>query len=189
METRDNRYHVPAVVRELIAAKIQRLVRRGDVRVQDAEDVGQHLATHYFKRLPGLAEEKAASLAYLSVMLDRCLASLWRDQRAKKRSAGRTYCLPEQAIAIGAGRKMVLYRQACDQRCGQGQNQQEVIELAVDVASVLDLLPSRLRGVAELLMKGSKAQAARDRGVSRSTQDREIRALRRWFERAGLQLY
>jgi hypothetical protein len=184
--TCDNGYDLPIPVRELIAAKVQRLLRKGAVRVQDAEDVGQHLATHYLKRSARLDGRKAASLPYLSSMLDRCLFSLWRDQCAKKRKSRRTYCPPEEGITNDG----FSSRRTCAGRSGiKASDQQELFELVADFTSVLDQLPAGLRRLATLLMTRSKSQAARVRGVTRMTQEREVRALRRCFKRAGLHYY
>ncbi|MGH2271892.1 helix-turn-helix domain-containing protein [Anaerohalosphaeraceae bacterium U12dextr] len=57
----------------------------------------------------------------------------------------------------------------------------------IDVNTVVDKLPSRLRQVANLLKTHSPAQAASRLGVSRSTVSRAINRIREYFLAAGFQ--
>jgi hypothetical protein len=56
---RSNDHDLPFAVRELLAAKVERLLCKGRVRIQDAEDLRQHLATHFLKRSAGLGQNAA----------------------------------------------------------------------------------------------------------------------------------
>jgi hypothetical protein len=143
-------------------------------------------------RWPALDPNKAASLAYLSGVLDRCLASLFRNRRAKKRSACRTYALHHDGQGDGRGTEAAVRDQvARDARYSRdSRTPKDLAELRLDIGAVLDRLSVKQRDLASrLLQSKSKSQVARDRGTARSTQDREIRALRVLFERAGLRKY
>jgi DNA-directed RNA polymerase specialized sigma24 family protein len=106
----------------------------------------------------------------------RCIAAnIVRHRCAKKRDCRRTRSFANQAIeGVLTDRDM---RQAAD--------------LAVDLAAVIDRLPSDLKTLARLLLERSlnDSEAGRVLGVPRTTVAYRRSMLRRWFEQAGLDCY
>jgi len=180
-----NVHNLPTAIAELMGRKVDRWLKRLGWHAQEREDLEQELVTEYLNRSAKLEAKKATSAAFISVMLDRCLASIRRHRRAKKRNACKTH-----GLEGGTGAAL---------RDGQGRDarsplaprrERERAELALDVSWLLPRLSARQRRLAVLLMSGkSKSQAARERGVPRSTQAEKILALRARFERAGLRDY
>ncbi len=158
---------MPEFVAALIGGLVREALRKGIVRHQDGEDLAQELAAHYLLRAIRLDRTKAASGAFVHRLLERRLASWLRDRGAAKRGRNKTAPLrsEEEAAAPDPSERRLL---------------------AADVAAVLAKLPPHQRELAVLLMDRSKSQAARERGVPRTTQERQVQALRRRFERAGL---
>ncbi|QEL20765.1 hypothetical protein PX52LOC_07879 [Limnoglobus roseus] len=66
---------------------------------------------------------------------------------------------------------------------GHSYNPIPAIDWALDVAAILARLPEDLRAVAELLKTESVTAAARTRAVPRDALRRQVRDLRRAFER------
>jgi RNA polymerase sigma factor (sigma-70 family) len=190
--SRDCPQDIPPAVRDLILFKVRRQVARRSIRRQDAEDLEQELIVQLLKRLPALNPNKAASLAYLGGVLDRCLASHFRNRRAKKRSACRT-CSLDQYVQGHAGgtESAVIDQHARDARYGRhARAPQELVELSLDISSVLDVMSAKQRDLTSRLLQGkSKSQVARERGVPRSTQANEVRALQALLARVGLRNY
>jgi DNA-directed RNA polymerase specialized sigma24 family protein len=128
------------------------------------------------------------------MVVNRVLANLLRDRRAKKRDRRNTASLNtpirtedgslvELAEAVGDGDQ--------DARSGRGlPSADRTSHLALDLAKVLRELPDRLRGVAERLKRGdSITRIAADLGVPRTTVQHWIKQIRRRFEQAGLDDY
>ena len=190
--TPDGPQDIHPAVRALIVAKVRRQGARGSIPRQDAEDLEQELIVQLLKRWPALNPHKAASLAYVGGVLDRCLASHFRNRRAQKRSACRTCSLDPYVQGHGGGTESAVSdQQARDARYGrQARAPQELAELSLDIASVWDVMSAKQRDLTSRLLQGkSKAQVARERGVPRSTQAKEVRALQALFARAGLRNY
>src|SRR5262249_4496572 len=171
---------LPAEIRELIAAKVADWLRRTCWHKQELEDLEQELATEYLRRSARLDPKKAVSGAYVSTMFDRILASIKRRRGAKKRNGRATHSLVDSDDA----------KRHDGTRGAPNRSDLEHAEMALDFAQVFGQLSPRRRKLALVLMSTkSKSEAARQRGVARSTQYDEILALRALFERAGLRGY
>ena len=69
------------------------------------------------------------------------------------------------------------------------REEQELCELAQDVADIVAGLPPELRELAEALKTESISQIARRTGLPRRTINARVRQLRERLERAGLKNY
>src|SRR5262245_12088040 len=111
--------NLPRVIRDLIRSKVGWWYRRRDWRDMDQEDLEHELIGEYLRRSAKLDPQKASSAAYISVMLDHVLATIWRRQQAKKRSGCRTIHLTHRtADHDDDGLVELQDRQARDHRYG-----------------------------------------------------------------------
>jgi DNA-directed RNA polymerase specialized sigma24 family protein len=128
------------------------------------------------------------------MVVNRVLANLLRDRRAKKRDRRNTASL-NTPIRTGDGSRVELAETvgdgAQDVRTGrQPPTAEEASDLALDVAEAQAALPDRLRAVAERLKVGASiTRIAADLGVPRTTVQHWIKQIRRRFEQAGLDDY
>lgn len=158
---------LPEFVSALILEIVRHALRKRQLRLQDADDLSQELTVHYLRRARTLAPAKAASGAFVRTMLVRRLQSWRRDRQAPKRGG-------RGVFGLGDGEDVA------DGDAGDRGH------LAADIRLVLAKLPQWLRELAVMLMRENKSQAARSRGVPRTTQERQVALLRQRFERAGL---
>ncbi len=169
--------HFDPAIQDLIRRKARQLTGRAGFRAHDREDLEQELCLLLLKRLPAFDGKRGKLERFVAMALARYGVNLLRRQRAGKRDHRRTRQLrdPDRVPWQGA-----------DARYLRGRSPEELVDLAMDVASVLDQLPLAMRELAERLMKASPAQVARDLGMARTTLYTRIRNLRQRFEHAGL---
>jgi DNA-directed RNA polymerase specialized sigma24 family protein len=166
-------------ISDLIRRKSRQLARRAGMTEQDRDDIQQHLLVHLLEHLPGIGARRAYPEAVVLTVLFRWAANFLRARRAAKRDHRRTRPLGGSGdVPVGG-----------DRRSPAARGDDELADLAADVADVLADLPPEERELAELLMGQSKAGAARALGVPRTTLYAAIGRLRARFERAGLRAY
>jgi len=122
---------------------------------------------------------------YATILEHRCAGS--RSQKSEAGSLNRPiYDAEGNRTEFGAtmdesaqARRTGQYRRSC----------QEVCDLAEDLAYVLDQMPPTMRKNCNLLMRGSKVEAARQLGVSHGSLYETIGRILVRFEKAGLRDY
>ena len=182
---------VDPFARDLIRRKARRLVGRAGIKAQDRQDLEQELVAGLLRRLPDRVPCRPHDEALVTTAVEQIAANLLRRLQAAKRGgspASLSTVVPtadgpaERAAAVGGAER--------DARRGvRPRTDQDLADLAADVASVLAGLPAGRRAGAVRLMTGTVAEAARDLGVPRTTLHEKVRRLRRPFERAGLKDY
>jgi RNA polymerase sigma-70 factor (ECF subfamily) len=183
---------IDQVVRALIRRKANQLIGRAGLTRQDREDLEQELLRLLLQRLSTIDQQRARTSAFLATVIERLASNLLRDRRAAKRDGRRTSSLNVPASGEDAPAELVDTITRREQEARRGRHprgDEELAQLASDVAEVLAGLPADLRALAERLMSQSVSQAARELGVARTSLYGDIRRLRRRFERAGLKDY
>lgn len=107
----------------------------------------------------------APAEAFIAIVVDRDIADLIRKRRRGRLPLDRTVNLDELVQPRGAT---------------------SAVDLAHDVSAILAGLPEPLRATADQLKLVTKAEAARNLGVSRQTLNNRVRDLRKAFERYQL---
>ncbi len=166
-------------IQALIRRKARQLIGRAGFRADDREDIEQELHLLLLKRLTAFDPIRGPLERFVTRVLGRYGTNLLRRQRAGKRDHRRTRP-PATAGPEGL---------ADDARRPQRRSQEELSDLAADVANLLRQLPPTLRDLAARLQSASLAQVARDLRVPRTTLYSRIRRLRQSFEDAGLRAY
>jgi RNA polymerase sigma-70 factor (ECF subfamily) len=175
----------------LIRRKVRKLMGRAGFTQQDRQDLVQELTLKLLQRLPSFDPSKAPLHAFITLVVERCVANMIRDQQAPKRQWLRSLQeRPPDKEGSGAELAQTLSQWAQDARRGVfPRSAEEQAQLAADVAAVLASLPPEQRDLAERLMTQSLSAIARDKGVPRTTLYTLVRRLRERFQRAGLQDY
>lgn len=139
----------------IIKSKARRLVGRSGLRAQDRADLEQELSLHVFQKRPRFNPRRGSWTAFVRRVVERYGENLVRARRTAKRYGGPTDPLTDAVPA----------RDENDARA------RAVLEAVAG-------LPAELREVAELVLSGSVAAAARELGVSRSTVYARLREIR-----------
>lgn len=161
-------------IRRMIAAKAKQLVGRYGLRPHDRPDLEQDLAARLAARLSDHDPTRSTPEAFAAMVIAQAVANLVRDRRAAKRAAPSRPAPPAPPEEVPDSR---------------AEDDVRRLDLAIDVAAVLDQLPADLRAVAERLMVRTVSQVARASGVARTTLYGRLDELRTAFERAGLRDY
>jgi RNA polymerase sigma-70 factor (ECF subfamily) len=159
--------------------KARLLVGRAGFTPQDRQDLEQELVLRLLQSLDLFDPGQAHPNVFITTVIERAVAMILRERRAKKRDGGVVRSLDQGPTKDGKSSEPVDPRPSGE----------EVFDLASDLAEVLARLPEELRALAERLKSQSLSQAARDLGVPRSTLQRKAQRLRRCFEDAGLRIY
>jgi RNA polymerase sigma factor (sigma-70 family) len=163
----------------IIWRKVRLLVGRAGFTQQDHQDLEQELVLRLLQSLDVFDPEQAHLNVFITTVIERAVAMLLRERRAKKRDGGVVRSLDQGPTKDGKSPEPV----------DPLPSGEEAFDLASDLAEVLARLPEELRALAERLKSQSLSQAARDLGVPRSTLQRQAQRLRRCFEDAGLRIY
>jgi RNA polymerase sigma-70 factor (ECF subfamily) len=175
----DDKIVLQSFARSIVRRKARLLVGRAGFTAQDVRDLEQELLLRLLKSLPRFDPEQAHVNVFVTTVVERSVAMLLRERRAKKRAAA---VRSLDALAADGGPA-----EPPDHR--DGGRDAERSDLAYDLAEVLSALPAGLRDLAERLKERTVSQAARDLNVPRTTLLRQVERLRRCFEDAGLRIY
>ena len=156
---------------ELIHGKARQIVGAGGFAPADLPDLENDIAAHVLARLGRFDPAKADRARFVRMLLAHAVATVLRDRRRHKRRA---------APALGAA----LRKRRIEPVDSAAPT--EELELALDVAAVLAVLPPKLRRVAEALKTHSVVAAAKHLKMSRSAVIRRLADLRAAFVAAGL---
>lgn len=163
--------------RGIIRRKVRLLIGRAGFTAQDREDLEQDLVLRLLQSLDLFDPEQAHPNVFITTVIERAVAMILRERRAKKRDSGVVHSLDRIKEASST--------EPADPRRGD----EEASDLASDLVEVLARLPEELRILAERLKSQSLSQAARDLGVPRTTLQRRVQRLRQCFEDADLRIY
>jgi RNA polymerase sigma-70 factor, ECF subfamily len=178
-------------VAELIRWKARTLIGRAGFTAEDRRDLEQELTLRLLSPLSRYDPTRGERLVYAQVLVDRVAANILRDQQRLKRAGGPVASLdqplggddPSDLVASVGGRE----RDAVGGTTPRSD--EELQQLALDVASVLERLPDDVRAIAVGLMTESLAALARRLGVPRSTLRDRVQGLRERLGRGNLDEY
>jgi RNA polymerase sigma factor (sigma-70 family) len=177
-----------------IRAKVRQLIGRVGFTEADRDDLLQDFALDLLQRRESFHPDTATWEAFVVVVCENRYATLLAHRRAAKRSAEHEGGSLNRPIKDAEGNRTEFGKTLSDsqQQLRSGQHrrsQQDVWELAQDVARVLDEMPPTMRKVCEIAMRQSKAAAARELGISQGKLYEIIGRILARFEKAGLRDY
>ena len=189
----DYQQKIDRFARGIIRRKVNQLIGRAGFTRQDREDLEQELVLRLLQALPSFDRAKAHRNVFVTTVIERYVANILRDKQAEKRDHRRIGCLDVMMeitdegpteLAQTIGQRELDARLGCHRR-----SDEELAQLARDIADVMAKLPDELRELAERLKSQTKSEIARDMGVPRTTLNESVRRLRRRFESKGLKDY
>src|SRR5262249_50656524 len=177
----------------MIRRKARQLVGKAGFTSSDHDAIEQELVMKLLKHAAAFDPAISDWHAFVATVVERCAANLLRNERAQKRDCRRVCslsviiaCRDNGTLELGETISQRDYDRR-RQRCPK--TEEELAELASDIAEVLAKVPAELRELAEQLKSRSLSEIARDRSVPRTTLYRAVRQLRRRFESPGLRRY
>ncbi len=179
---------------ELIRQKARELIRHPGFRQSELEDVQQELTLELLRKSSGFDPRRGCEEAFVSRVIRSKAVSLVRARTCEKRNF-RRHGRSLNELVSDAEYYSVERSQTCVATAAQNHTFQssrsveDLSQLRVDVADVVDALPEDLRKLANLLSTMSRHAAAHVLGRSRRQVGNDVRRLRRRFESAELHKY
>lgn len=165
--------------RGIIHRKVKQLIGRANLAPQDREDLEQDLFVRVLQSLPRFNPDVAHRNKFITTVVERHVANILRNKSAQKRDPRRVSSL---TLTIEATQRDVHLGR-------RGRSDQELAELAMDLAVVTATLPERWRTFLELRKTLTMTEVAIEMGVPRTTLYSWIPRIRRRFEKKGLKDY
>lgn len=161
-----------------IKQKTDELVGHFGVSECDREDIEQELALDLIRRWPKFDPERAQPRTFIARVVRNRISTIIRHRMSEQRRF-------EQLGQVPINRTIEEEVTSCFRTGRPERIDQEYVELEHDVNAVLAELPPELREIGELLRTKSRADVARELGISESTLRYRIEKLRSVFEEAG----
>jgi len=170
-------------IKRLVEYKAQGLVGKAGYMRGDVEDIKQEMFLDLLKRMRKFDPAKASLSTFADRVVSRKACDLLRHRQADMRDWRREAFSLDEEVESEEGvtlRHDVIGRdEAGCRKGGHYRHGEEVPSVKMDVAEALAGLPSELRRAAELLMRMSVSEAAREMGIPRGTfRDRYLGPLR-----------
>ena len=176
--------------------RARKLIGKLGFKPTDQEDIEQELILHLLKWLPHYDPAKSARNTYLQLILKNKVSSIRRKRIQWMRSnAYETVSIEKirkaERDSDHWAEKLIPDLETFESRHGnRNRTRREESELNMDVASVMGTLPPKLRHACVLLARHSKAQVAKQMGLSRTNFETEIIfPIHNAFEKAGIDAY
>ena len=179
---------------QLIRYKSGQLAGKAGFRVSDRDDLEQELVFDLWRRLPRYDSARARRNTFIARVVEHKIASLIEAQKAAMRDYRRCRWSLNDRIEEADGRSLER-EETIDQddymlRTGtRSRPTEELHDLAIDVAALLETLPPELRELCRRLEAETVSEISRATGVPRGTLYESIRKLRKICEEAGLKEY
>jgi RNA polymerase sigma-70 factor (ECF subfamily) len=175
----------------LIRHKAYQLIGTAGFTASDRQDLEQEMVLDLIMRLPKFDENKATHKTFVARIIERKISKLIRHRTQEIRDYRREgRSLNEQIVGddgAAVERGDTLAHDEVDRRLSKRQlTRQEHLDLVIDMADVISLLPDHLRRLCELLQTDNVSDAARQAGIPRTTINDHVRKLRALFEDAKL---
>lgn len=179
---------------KFIRSKVNKLIGRAGFRDADRPDLVEDFVADLLQRRKKFDPNAASWEAFVVVVCENRYATILEHRQADKRSHEREAGSLNRPIRDAEGNRTEVGATIPDsqhaRRTGQHRrSHEEVSDLAHDVAEVLNQMPSQMREVCEILMRDSKAAAARELGVSQGALYDTLGRILKRFENAGLRDY
>ena len=179
---------------QLIRYKSGQLAGKAGFRVSDRDDLEQELVFDLWRRLPRYDPARARRNTFIARVVEHKIASLIEAQKAAMRDYRRCRRSLNDRTEDADGRSLER-EETIDQddymlRIGaRSRPAEELHDLAIDVAALLETLPPELRELCRRLEAETVSEISRATGVPRGTLYESIRKLRKICEEAGLKEY
>lgn len=179
--------------RGIIRRKVKQLIGRAGFTQQDREDLEQDLFVRVLQSLPKFNPDQAHRNKFITTVVERYVANILRNKQAEKRDHRRISSLNVMIEITEEGPTelaQTIGDRELDARLGRHRRaEEELTQLAFDLADVMSTLPESWRTLLELRKSRTMQEVADEMGVPRTTLNDWMRRIRRRFENAGMQDY
>lgn len=177
-----------------IRAKVRQLIRRAGFSRSDYDPLVQDFAVNLVRRKAKFDPTRATWQGFVVVVCENHFASILEHRHAEMRSQEREAGSLNRPVKDAEGNQTDFGSTIPDsqqaRRTGQHRRSgEEAWDLAQDVAGVLDQMPPMMRKVCEIVMRDSKAAAARELGISQGALYEILGRVLTRFENANLRDY
>lgn len=184
---------VDRYTRGIIRRKAKQLIRLAGFTEADREDLEQDLLLRVVKSWPKFDPRIAHRNKFIKTVVVRCVANLVRDNRVAKRDPQRVVSL-NVLIEVGEERptewaQNIGERDVDARLCPRSRDDDELVQLALDMADLIVTLPESDQTLLELRKTRTMQEVAEEMGVPRTTLNDRMRHIRRRFENAGMRVY
>jgi RNA polymerase sigma factor (sigma-70 family) len=178
--------------RTLIRVKARQLVRRPEFTVCEAEDLEQELTLRILVQLDRFDPTRSSINTFFARVVNSAVAMLIRERGRIKRNGGEGVQIEslEKMVEKADGSPTPLWATISDQDAHRRHQSRplsdaEAMQLRMDIASVLEQLPSDLRRICEQLMDGSQTNSRQASQLSRRKYQAAMSLIREQFTRSG----
>lgn len=179
--------------RGIVRRKVKQLIGRAGFTKQDREDLEQDIFVRVLQSLPAFDPERAHQNAFITTVIERYVANILRNKQAAKRDHRRVCSLNVMIQVTEEGPTelaQTIGERELDARLGrQRRTDEELVELAIDLADVTAAFPESWRTLLELRKTLTMSEAATEMDVPRTTLNNWMRHIRKRFEKAGMRDY
>lgn len=178
--------------RGIVRRKVNQLIGRAGFTNQDREDLEHDLLARVLQSLPSFDPQRGHRNKFITAVVERHVANILRNKMAVKRDHRRLSSLNVMIKVDDDFTELAqtIRQREMDARRGRyPRSEEELAQLAFDLAEVIAGMPPEMRELVERLKHESLSEIARDQGVPRTTLAETIRHVRRRFEAAGLKSY
>lgn len=178
-------------VKNLISIRARQLVRQSGFRRHEQVDVEQDLAAYVLGKAHYFDPTRACVSTFIDRVVQSGIVTIWRQRRRLKHAECLGAISLERTHVQHGGQDQTTLSRALSEtdlhrRTGQQTvDDQQRMELASDVASVLADLPEEVRQVALRLADASEAAIAQELGISRRRVRTAVNLIREQFEKAN----
>ena len=180
-------------IRGIIRRKVKQLIGRAGFTQQDRQDLEHDLLVRVLQSLPLFNPDQAHRNTFITTVLERHFANILRNKQAVKRDHRRISSLNVMISITDDGPTelaQTIGDRELDARLGrERRSEQELHELALDLADVIATLPDAWRSLLELRRSKTMPEIAEELGVPRTTLHGWLRRIRQRFEQIGLHEY
>lgn len=180
-------------IRGIIRRKVKQLIGRAGFTQQDREPLEQELFARVLQSLPRFNPEVAHRNRFITAVVERYVANILRNKKADKRDHRRITSLNVMIEIADNGPTelaQTIGDRELDARLGrQRRSEQELRELALDLAVLIATLPEAWRTLLELRKSRTMPEIAKEMGVPRTTLNDWMRRIRQRFEKSDMQDY
>jgi RNA polymerase sigma-70 factor (ECF subfamily) len=179
--------------RGIIRRKIKQLIGRAGFTKQDREDLEQELYARVLQSLPHFNPDQAHRNKFITTVVERYVANILRNKQAVKRDHRRISSLNVMIEITDEGptelAQTIGERELDARLFRRRRSEEELAQLALDLADVIATLPASWRTLLELRKTQTMPEIANEMGVPRTTLNEWMRRIRQRFEKAGMKDY
>lgn len=180
-------------IRGIIKKKVGQLIGQAGFTPQDREALEQELFIRVLQSMARFNPDVGHRNKYVTAVVERYVATVLRDKRAVKRDHRRITSLNLTVDIVEEGptelSQTIGERELDARLCRERRTNEELSELSMDLAAIIQTLPPLWQKLLELRMSMTIVEISKELGIPRTTLNEWMKRIRVRFEEAGLRDY